>query len=225
MSDNRKDFGDFEEVHEEDAAAKERQEKKDKILGKTKKKKNFILPLVIVAAIGLMSVAFMSNLKGSGGLDKDNKGTYYITEEVDYRGKSFQPTMIEPKFQDGKIILNLDEIKKKNYLKFNIPNQQVVLPDTGTVFDYLPIMAYISPDKRLVIAVSFCEPCDGENFYTEGNQLVCAVCGTRWDLKNLKGLSGGCPNNPPDEVEYKVEGNNVILDEQALRAWKPRPLL
>jgi len=208
----------------EDFSPKERQDKRDKVMGKTKKKKGFVLPLVIVAAIGLMFVAFTSNIKSTGG-DRKNVGTFNIGQTVDYSGKNIEMTMIQPKFEGGKIIVNLDDIKNRALIKFQIPNQQVVLPDTGTVFEYLPVMSYVSPEGRLVAAVSFCEPCDGENFHIEGDELVCNACGTRWDLNNLKGLSGGCPNNPPDEFNYKVEGDKVIFDEKALRAWKPRPNL
>jgi hypothetical protein len=37
----------------------------------------------------------------------------------------------------------------------------------------LPLMAYVAPSGRLLVATSFCEPCRSTRFHFDGNALVC----------------------------------------------------
>lgn len=86
----------------------------------------------------------------------------------------------------------------------------------------LPVMSYISPAGRLVVATSFCEPCRSTLFHFEGNQLVCDVCFTRWDLNTLLGIGGGCFDYPPEELTAEVRGDTVFVPSADLEAWVPR---
>ena len=86
----------------------------------------------------------------------------------------------------------------------------------------LPVMSYISPSGRLVVATSFCEPCRSTLFHFEGNQLVCDVCFTRWDLNTLLGIGGGCFDYPPEELAAEVRGDTVFIPNADLEAWVPR---
>lgn len=128
---------------------------------------------------------------------------------------------IVPEFRDGRIYVDLATVEEKGIVRFRIPNQPVRLPN-GSDFDYLPVTVYVAPSGRVVAAVSFCEPCSGTSFHIRGDRLVCNVCGTQWRMEDLKGLNGGCLLFPPDEVNYRVEGGKLILDEQELRSWQPR---
>lgn len=86
----------------------------------------------------------------------------------------------------------------------------------------LPLLAYIAPSGRLVVATSFCEPCRSQTFHFEGNQLVCDTCFTRWDLSTLMGIGGGCVAYPPEEVTAEVRGEQIFVPAADLEAWKPR---
>ncbi|GAB4250780.1 MAG: hypothetical protein Kow00122_08370 [Thermoleophilia bacterium] len=86
----------------------------------------------------------------------------------------------------------------------------------------LPLMAYVAPSGRLVVATSFCEPCRSTQFHFEGNQLVCNVCFTRWDLNTLIGIGGGCFDYPPEEVLAEVRGDRVFVPKADLESWVPR---
>jgi len=86
----------------------------------------------------------------------------------------------------------------------------------------LPLLSYISPKGNLVVATSFCEPCQGDSFHIEGDALVCDVCFTRWDLDTLEGISGGCMAYPPEEVPAELRGDTVFIPNADLEAWAPR---
>lgn len=86
----------------------------------------------------------------------------------------------------------------------------------------LPLMAYVAPSGRLVVATSFCEPCRSTRFHFEGNALVCDVCFTRWDLNTLLGIGGGCFDYPPQERPAELRGDTVFIPDDQLEAWVPR---
>ncbi len=90
----------------------------------------------------------------------------------------------------------------------------------------LPVMGYVSPAGRIVITLSYCEPCRSETFRIDGRSkdkhLVCETCSTVWRLNDLKGLYGGCVYYPPEEIPYVVEGDTIVIDAQILNDWTPR---
>jgi uncharacterized membrane protein len=86
----------------------------------------------------------------------------------------------------------------------------------------LPLLAYVAPSGRLVVATSMCEPCRSYAFHIEGDQLVCNTCLTRWDLNTLKGVKGGCLAYPPKEVTTTVQGDLIQIQQSELEAWAPR---
>ena len=142
---------------------------------------------------------------------------------ADYTGKTLQTTKIKAEIAGDKVSVNLDDIKNKQMVTFDVPGINFTL-NNGTPFDYLPVLAYVSSKGNVVVASSLCEPCSGITFSISGDTLVCNSCGTTWDLESLKGIAGGCTQYPPDSFKYKVEGGKLVLDQDQLRQWKPRPL-
>jgi hypothetical protein len=86
----------------------------------------------------------------------------------------------------------------------------------------LPVLAYVAPSGRLVVASSLCEPCRSYEFHIEGNDLVCNKCFTHWDLNTLQGKSGGCQAYPPKELTSTIQGGTVQVPTGALESWLPR---
>jgi hypothetical protein len=86
----------------------------------------------------------------------------------------------------------------------------------------LPILAYVAPSGKLVVASSLCEPCRSYEFHIEGNDLVCNSCFTHWDLNTLKGKSGGCQAYPPMELKSAIQGGSLSVPTDQLESWLPR---
>jgi hypothetical protein len=86
----------------------------------------------------------------------------------------------------------------------------------------LPVLAYVAPSGRLVVATSLCEPCRSYDFHIEGSQLVCNTCFTRWDLNTLSGVDGGCLSYPPKELSFAIQGDAIQIPKTELEAWTPR---
>lgn len=175
----------------------------------------FALGLVGILIIAAAVYFFTRPEGGDAGL--------YNAGAVSYSGKTLQMTKIPADIGGGKVAVNLQEIKDKQFLTFDVPGISFTL-NNGSKFDNLPILAYVSPQGNVVVATSLCEPCSGTSFRIEGDQLVCNACDTRWSLDGLQGISGGCMKYPPETVKYTVEGSKLMIDEGLLKNWQPRPL-
>ncbi|MHB8172192.1 MAG: Fe-S-containing protein [Thermincolia bacterium] len=203
-----------------------REEKHSRVMGSSKKSPAWLVPGLVLVGAGIIAgvLFFTGDKAGPAGKDLfPNKGTYQL-QEVSYPSQDIAMKDIPVEFKDGKIYVNLADIQQAQLARFEIPNQPTTLP-TGQTFPSLPILSYVAPSGRLVAAVSFCEPCSGDKFTINGSELACNACSTKWTLEDLIGTTEmGCPNHPPDEVNYTIEDGKMVLDEKVLRSWQPRPL-
>ncbi|MDO0824326.1 DUF2318 domain-containing protein [Desulfosporosinus nitroreducens] len=137
-----------------------------------------------------------------------------IGQKMDYSSDSkLEQTKVESKVENGKaIVTTLSAVKEKKFIwtEYKANGKRI------------PLTAFVQPDGKVMVAVSFCEPCKGETFHITGNQIVCNVCGTTWDLQTLKGLSGGCQAYPPEALTYSLDGDNLEIPQAVLDAWEPR---
>lgn len=131
-----------------------------------------------------------------------------VVEAIDYSGQTVRMAEIEAAVADGKIAIPLDAVKTRKIVRF--------------VYNNLPLVAYISPSGRVVTGVSMCEPCRSTNFHIQDDTMVCNSCGTRWTLEDLRGMSGGCLDYPPDVISSTIAGDKVLIDEANVRNWRPR---
>ncbi len=174
--------------------------------------------IVLVAAVG--SLVGYERWQGSRAV-----GGVIVAPNIEYPAYQVDMVSLEGAKQttDG-VSFSLAELKKDLivglvYQRTNPMPEGYQLAAGGNV---LPVMSYISPSGRLVVATSFCEPCRSTLFHFEGNQLVCDVCFTRWDLNTLLGIGGGCFDYPPEELTAEVRGDTVFIPSADLEAWVPR---
>lgn len=190
-----------------------RNEKKNKFT-ETKKSNTstFVIAGMLIVAI-LAVGAFFATKKPA-----DDPGVVSVGA-TSYQNAEF--AKITATEANGDIVVDLNELKSKKSTTFEVQGINFTL-NNGTSFNSLPLLAYIAPSGKVVVATSLCEPCSGTTFHIEGDQLVCNACGTRWTLEDLQGVSGGCPQYPPDKVKYTVEGDKLIIKKSDVQSWKPR---
>lgn len=135
-----------------------------------------------------------------------------ITDVVNYPFIRFDHFYSIAFARDGKIILPLDVVKEKKFVKFDYQGTN----------SSIPLLAYLTEDGKVVTAISICEPCDSKDFHIQGSNLICNSCGTTWDLNNLDAISGSCGKYPPDPVPSKVVGNEIQIDEYSVTSWTRR---
>lgn len=189
-----------------------REEKKHKFT-QGKKSKAGLYSLVGIVAVMFIIVSYLAfgssdNPSGSVNAAAD------VGQKVNYNANDkLEQTKVVSKVENGKaIIATLSTVKDKKFIwtEYKANGKRV------------PLTAFIQPDGKVMVAVSFCEPCKGETFHITDNQLVCNVCGTTWDLQTLKGLSGGCQTYPPQALTYTLNGDNLEIPQAVLDAWAPR---
>ena len=169
-----------------------------------------IVGIVAVMIIIASYLAFANSNKPSASVNAAaNTG-----QKVNYSpNDKLEQAIVESKVENGKaIVATLSTVKEKKFIwtEYKANGKRI------------PLTAFIQPDGKVMVAVSFCEPCKGETFHITGNQLVCNVCGTVWDLQTLKGVSGGCQTYPPEALTYSLNGDNLEIPQTVLDAWAPR---
>ena len=192
-----------------------RNQKKSKF---TEPKKSITGPWVIAGVVILAIIAlggYVAAKKPAAPEGTINAGA------ANYAGQKLEFAKIQANETGGDIVVDLNELKNKKTTTFDVQGINFTL-NSGTAFNSLPLLAYVAPSGNIVVATSLCEPCSGTSFHVEGTELVCNACGTRWTLEDLKGISGGCPQYPPDRVKYNVQGDKLIIKKTDLQNWKPR---
>ncbi|MFA5881440.1 MAG: DUF2318 domain-containing protein [Eubacteriales bacterium] len=192
-----------------------RSQKKNKFTEPKKPKTGtyVIAGVVILAVIALGG--YVAAKKPAAPEGTFNAGT------TNYTGQTLEFAKLQANESGGDITIDLNELKTKKTATFDVQGINFTM-NNGTPFNYLPLLAYVAPSGNIVVATSLCEPCSGTTFHVEGNELVCNACGTRWTLEDLQGISGGCPQYPPDRVNYTVDGDKLIIKKTDLQNWKPR---
>ena len=178
-----------------------------------KKSKAMLYSLVSLVAVILIISSYLT----FGHRDKPSTSVHAVAEtgqKADYSpNDKLEQTKVVSKVENGKaVIATLTTVKEKKFIwtEYKANGKRV------------PLTAFIQPDGKVMVAVSFCEPCKGEFFHITGNTLVCNVCGTVWDLQTLEGISGGCLTYPPQALTYSLSGDNLEIPQTVLDSWVPR---
>lgn len=184
--------------------------KREKILNKTKGvNKGVYIGFVIIMLVG--ALLFFINVQPSkeeAVINNQPKITDNVTYPMSRTDHSYSVAFAK----NGKIILPLDVVKEKKFVKFDY------IGDNKTI----PLLAYLTEDGKIVTSISLCEPCDSKDFHIQGNNLICNSCGTTWNLNNLNAISGSCGKYPPDPIPSKVVGNEIQIDEYNVTRWVRR---
>ncbi len=188
------------------------QSKREKILAK--REAGFTSKLtkfgIVGGSVAILVIMLIKSLPSKSNPIIENQPV--VTSGINYGDATLGMYDIKAQVRDGKIIIPLDIVIEKRLVGFKY--------EKG--YFKVPLLAYISPDGRIVTAISMCEPCNSERFHIENEDMVCNACGTRWELKNLFGVSGACQEYPPDPVPSIVVGNEIQIDEKIVANWKRR---
>ncbi len=164
-------------------------------------------------ALGLTSIflfIFMNHLPGGGHP--------VISQQPDVSmpslttDNSYSPVPIDATTDGGTISFSLALLLDKRIVEF----------EYQTTTSTTPLLAFISPQGKLVTAIRMCEPCNAKTFRIEGDELACGNCETRWKLGNLEGIQGSCQKYPPDPIPSQVIGSRVVINEDVVKNWKMR---
>lgn len=195
------------------AADKEEQlsRKREVVMGRKGKptfdySRKVVLPLFVVGA----SLWLYANLPDSG--NPILKESPVITAPATYAPSGVHMQEIPVAVEDGYVVIPLDVVRDKKFVRFMYGD-----PTYG-----IPMLSYISPEGKVVTAVSMCEPCNSTAFHLKGEALVCNSCGTTWVSGTMEAISGSCGKYPPDVVPNEVSDGRIRVDERYISTWQRR---
>jgi len=186
------------------------QDKREKVLGKQNSNKSPGKLLLFVVGAAVIGGWLYLNLPESG--NPVIKESPVVVEPVRYTQSGQQMALLQTKVENGKVIVSLDLLKEKKFVKFSYGD-----PESG-----IPLLAYISSEGKIVTAVSVCEPCNSTAFHIAGDKIICNSCGSTWELNTLESVSGSCGRYPPDALPNTIVGNEIQIDEQIVAQWRRR---
>ncbi len=135
-----------------------------------------------------------------------------IAEGVSYTAARTDMVPIVSRVEQGNIIISLQDVLQHRMVGFEYEGGSVPLS----------MIAFITPEGKLVTSIAFCEPCNSKRYHAQDDTLVCNTCGSSWKLHNLEGLSGACQKYPPDPIPSVVVGDEIHIDESKVKSWKTR---
>lgn len=128
-----------------------------------------------------------------------------------YRDEQIRSTPVEAVMVGGKIGVPLRTVQEHKLVRFFDPEKQ----------QEVPIIAYITPQGKLVTAMSKSEQCGSTDFYLSGNNIHCASCGSYWNMASMEAYAC-CQRFFPDPIPSSVSGDMVVIDPAAVRQWRSR---
>ena len=174
------------------------------------KRAKTIYALAAVGVLGLFFYVFVSYLSDNAHPIIEKQPS--VAMQTMYAGQVLKQQPISVRIANGEIIITLNELLEKKFVEFEYEAPTVTVP----------LLAYISPEGKVVTSFRYCEPCGSKDFSAEGMEMVCGNCGTRWSFVNLRGISGSCQKYPPAPFPSKLVGNEIRMDEKIVANWKIR---
>lgn len=174
------------------------------------KKAKVLYTTLALAILSAFTLSFISHI--SEGAHPVIEKQQTIAMYTMYADQSYEQFPTPARVEEGKIIIPLSILLEKKMVEFEYKSPTTIVP----------LLAYISNEGRLVTSIRFCEPCNSKTFKIEGKELLCGNCTTRWNLNNLRGISGSCQKFPPAPIPSEIVGNEIHIDEKVVTNWKLR---
>lgn len=139
-----------------------------------------------------------------------------------------------PTVNDSKVIISYEFLKGNGLVfadvKFSQKQNNLTYQGRTIWFElykkgeYLPLIFWIAPSGIVKGAARICEPCSSFSMHIEetlfSKELVCDLCGSRWNLENLAGISGQCAGEsvyaPPPIMPTSVVEDRIEIDTSPL---------
>ena len=115
-------------------------------------------------------------------------------------GQRYRPVWANPVLEGEFLSLQQSEVEQGKMVHF-----QINLPSGKETF-----MAY-KLDGVTHVRASICVPCRSTSFSLQKGVLICDSCGTKFEAKTGKGISGACVNYPKDAAAFKTAEGRLVV--------------
>jgi nitrite reductase/ring-hydroxylating ferredoxin subunit len=152
-----------------------------------------LLPFMLVAAVLLSACGTAKAAPSSSAATGGSAGV----SSTD--GTRYKPTWVTPALSGNQLSVSLSAVEQGKMVHF-----WVTLPSGKEAF-----MAYVL-DGVTYMRADICVPCRSSSFSLQKGILVCDTCGTTFNAKTGKGISGACVNYPKAEVKWQLQNGNLV---------------
>lgn len=83
------------------------------------------------------------------------------------------------------------------------------------------VLAYLTPDGRVVTAISYSDNCRSTDFFLKGREIYCANCPSHWDMVTMEAMAC-CGKFYPDPIPSRVENGYVRIPRREVEGWAGR---
>ncbi|MCI0706912.1 MAG: Fe-S-containing protein [Ignavibacteriae bacterium] len=174
-------------------------------------------PKVRIIATGILAVVLIGGLSAYFGtlfreyhpvIEKQPELVVELMYGVEQEVRS-QP--VQATISNGFITIPLESVRSNKLVRFFDPEG----------VQSIPMIAYITPEGKLVTAMSKSENCQSTDFYLKGHNIHCASCPSYWNMSSLEAYAC-CQRFYPDPVPSSLVDNEIRIDAQLVRSWHPR---
>lgn len=171
------------------------------------RKRYVAIGTILVVAIGVY--AFMDQLLRTYHPVIEDQPTVAMTSV--YEDEQIHSTPVQASMKDGMIALPLKLVLEHRIVRFSDP--QGIQP--------VPILAYVTPQGKLVTAMSKSENCGSTDFFLKGNNIHCASCPSYWNMSSMEAYAC-CPRYYPDPIPSTVVNDEIRIPTANVRNWQSR---
>jgi uncharacterized protein len=118
---------------------------------------------------------------------------------------------VEARMDNNAMVISLKDVLAYKIVRFEDPERKAAAP----------MIAYLSPNGKLVTAMSISENCRSTDFYLQGDNIHCASCPSYWNMSSLEAYAC-CQKYYPDPIPSTVMGDEVRIDASVARNWHTR---
>ncbi len=120
-------------------------------------------------------------------------------------------TTITVKVVENSIVIPVEVLKQYRLVRFTDPEGILTTP----------MIAYFTPEGKIVTAMSLSENCRSTDFYLQGHNIHCASCPSYWNMSSLEAYAC-CQRYYPDPIPSTIVENTIRIDLTVVRKWHPR---
>lgn len=173
------------------------------------KKKWVIAGVLALVLIGGLSTYFKVLLRQFHPVI-ENQPSVVVPIEYGMTQK-FASKLIDVRINQGSIIIPLSTVLENKLVRFYDPEH----------IQSVPMIAYVTPEGKIVTAMSVSENCRSTDFYLEGHDIHCASCPSYWNMSSMEAYAC-CQKFYPDPIPSSLANNEIRIDAKLMRNWKSR---
>lgn len=173
------------------------------------KKKWVIAGVLTLVLIGGLSAYFKVLLRQFHPVIENQPS---VVVPIEYgMAQKFASKLIDVQMNQGSIVIPLNTILENKLVRFYDPEH----------IQSVPMIAYVTPEGKIVTAMSISENCRSTDFYLEGHDIHCAACPSYWNMSSMEAYAC-CQKFYPDPIPSSLANNEIRIDAKLMRNWKSR---